>query len=200
MFEESFLINLVIFLLGQWAAYGYLRTGLRQRGLALMILGWVLVDVILVERYAFERTGIFYRVSLACLQAYSLVEFVLFTGGRIRRRLRSVRRAREVDFRQAFLHYLNDEMVLAEAGYRRILKRDPWDEEATLGLATTLARIGKSKKARAMFRRARALDQDGRFTDVIGDELRRFRPAAPSGGKPAAALDRPALGTPTPSR
>ena len=46
LFEDSFLINLVIFVAGQAAAYGYLRTGRRNRGVMLMIVAWVLIDVI----------------------------------------------------------------------------------------------------------------------------------------------------------
>ena len=125
MFEESFLINLLLFVGGQVAAYGYLRTGRRRRGLLLMVVGWLLVDVVLVVRFAFEHTGWWYLLSLTLLQTYSLAELVLFGLGRIRRRMARVRQARNRDFRTAYLHYLRNELQAAVRCYRRILARDP---------------------------------------------------------------------------
>ncbi len=182
MFAESFLINLCIFLAGQLVAYGYLRTGRRHRGLALMFISWILVDAILVVRYALESTDsaeVFYRLLLTLMQTYALVELFLYLFGRWRRRSPKVRQAREVDFRQAYLHYLRNELAPAEAAYRRILRRDAWDQEAMLGLATVQSRAGKGRQARAYFRRARSLDLQNRFGDAIGAELVRFSAKVP---------------------
>lgn len=192
MFADSFSINLLIFLAGQAVAYGYLRTGRKTRGLSLMILSLVFVDVALVRAFAFEDRGTWFRVSLLLMQVYSLVELFLFTTGRLRRRLRKNREQREQRFRNAFLHYLRNDLEAAIGEYRWLLKADAWDLEATLALATALARQGESKQARRWFRSARALDLGGRYADVISDELKRYSvarrkavAAAKQGGDPA---------------
>lgn len=174
MFADAFWPNLVIFVLGQVAAWGYLRTGLVRRGLCLMIGAWILADLALLARFAYEGQETLYRSALMVMQAYSLCEFALFVYGRWRRRSRGLRAQREQLFREAFLHYLRDERELAERRYRKILRRDHWDVDATLGLATTLARSGKDRRARSLFRAARSLDRDGRYAQVISWELRRF--------------------------
>ena len=174
MFEDSFLINLVIFVVGQVAAYCYLRTGRKIRGVTLMILGWVLADVAMVRVFGFGQRDTIFLASLTLMQAYSLVEAFLFTIGRIRRRSSKVRQQRKERFRSAFLHCLRNELDAAIADYRALVSMDPWDLESTLGLATALARKGKGRQARRYFRYARSLDLNDDYGDVISDELQRF--------------------------
>ena len=174
MFEDSFLINLVIFVVGQLAAYCYLRTGRKTRGVMLMIVGLVLADVALVRVFAFGQRDTIFLLSLILMQAYSLAEAVLYTIGRIRRRSSTAKQQRKERFRSAFLHCLRNELDAAIADYRALVKIDPWDLESTLGLATALARKGKGRQARRYFRCARSLDLKDEYGDVISDELKRF--------------------------
>ena len=68
MFQGEFLPNLVVFLLGQAVAWGYLRTGLVARGLVSLIGGWVLADAALVARFAYDHQGRWFIASLAGMQ------------------------------------------------------------------------------------------------------------------------------------
>ena len=174
MFQDAFWPNLAIFVLGQIAAWGYLRTGLVRRGVLLMVGAWLLADVALLARFAYEGQDLVYRVALMLMQIYSLCEFALFLYGRWRRRSPAVRERREHLLREAFLHYLRDERVAAARSYRQILRNDQWDADATLGLATVLARGGEHRRARSLFRSARSLDRTGRREQVISWELRRY--------------------------
>ncbi len=184
MFAEAFLPNLLIFAFGQLVAWGYLRTGLVWRGALLLVFGWITADVALVARLAFDDRGWLFITSLLLMQTHALAEGLLFAFGRLRRRWPRWRRERPLRFREAVLAYLRNDLESAATIQRQLLRRDPWDFDATLALATVLARAGKARRARSLFRRARALDGEGRFADVIRLELERFavRRAAPSAG------------------
>jgi hypothetical protein len=174
MFEDSFPINLAIFVVGQVAAYRYLRTGRKTRGVMLMILGWVLADIAMVRVFTFGQRDTTFLLSLTLMQVYSLVEAFLYTIGRIRRRRSKVKKERQKRFHSAFIHCLRNELDAAIADYRALVRMDPWDLESTLGLATALARKGKGRQARRYFRCARSLDLNDDYGDVISDELKRF--------------------------
>lgn len=184
MFEDSFLANLSIFLAGQAVAWAYLHTGRIRRGVTLMLAGWILADVALVARFAYEGGEPLYLLALTALQIWSLGEVALFSFARLRRRLGPIRRQREQLYRAAFVHYLRNELPAAQGIWRRLVRRDPWDVQSTLMLATVQARLGRRRRARSLFRAARGLDRELRMRDVIRDELKRFaakgrRPAAP---------------------
>jgi tetratricopeptide (TPR) repeat protein len=185
MFADSFLANLLIFVIGQAAAWGNMRTGRVVRGLALMVGAWALADLALMFRFVFESMRASYLPVLVVLQAWSLVEAALLGHGRLRRRSWRRRPARLALYREAFEHYLRNDLPAARSLQQRLVRRDPWDTEATLALATTLARAGERKKARKLFRRARAIDLEARFHDVIADELDRIGAA----GAPAVRAD-----------
>ena len=174
MLEDSFLINFLIFAAGQAAAWFYLRTGRRSRGLTLMIGGWVLADILLVERFAFQSTGPLFYLALSSLQLWSLFEVVMLVRARRHRRRPDVLAARSAGFRTSFHHYLRGELDVAVEGYRKILKSDPWDVPTVVALATALSRSGAARAARSMCIRAQRLDVDARFADVVEDELRRL--------------------------
>lgn len=174
MFEGSFLINLGIFAMGQVVAYLYLRTGRRPRGLALMIGGWVLVDVALLERFAFQQSEVLFLWALLLMQSWSIFEVGCYVVARVRRRRPKFLAEREQLFRKGFRHYIRDELDEAAVAYRRILRGDPWDVSTTLALGTALSRSGDGRRARALLRTARNLDVDGYYGDAILDELKRF--------------------------
>lgn len=174
MFEDSFLINLGIFVVGQVAAYRYLRTGRKTRGIMLMIFGWVLADIAMMSVFAFGQRDALFLLSLTLMQVYSLVEAFLYAIGRIRRSSGRAKEQRQKRFRSAFIHCLRNELDAAIVDYRALVRADPWDLESTIGLATALARNGKGRQARRYFRCARSLDLNDEYGDVISDELKRF--------------------------
>jgi hypothetical protein len=174
MFEDSFLVNAAIFAAGQAVAWAYLHTGRTRRGVVLMLAGWVLADVALLARFAYDGALPVYVIALSAMQAWSIAELLLFTFARLRRRFGRFRRERERLYRLAFVHYLRNELPAAGGIWRRLVRRDPWDMQSTLALATVHARLGRRRRARGLFRAARALDRDGRLRDVIRDELKRF--------------------------
>jgi len=172
MFQDSFFANVAVFLLGQVAAWGYMNTGLWWRGVLMLCGSWVLADVALVARFAYEHGDLFISALIA-MQAVCVIGLFLFTYGRIRRRLPVVVAARERRFRTAFLLYLHDEIAAATRIYRKLVRTDPWDLPARVALGTVLARLGARRRSRWLLRTARGLDRDQRFEDVIADELRR---------------------------
>jgi hypothetical protein len=181
MFADSFWPNLLAVVLGQIAAWGYVRTGLLVRGALLMVVGLAAADVALVARFAFSHTGAVYVGALLVLQVWSLAELVLFVVGRRRHAnaIASPRRAEEM--RDAGISYLRDELEDAEEVYRRLARRDAWDVEAALGLATVLARRGREKEARSWLRKVAAIDIRQRWADVVELELERL----PAAGRPS---------------
>ncbi len=175
MFEDSLLINIIIFLLGQIAAWGYLRTGMIGRGTFLIVATWVLADLALVSHFAYQEESLF-RSSLMALQVCSTVGFLLFSSARVRRRSSWFLRLRHQRMREAFVHYLRNEFSAAILLYRRQLRKDPWDIHAKLGLATAVARCGtcRAGTVRRLFKSVRRLDREHHFNDVIEDELSRI--------------------------
>ncbi|MEM7199981.1 MAG: tetratricopeptide repeat protein [Planctomycetota bacterium] len=183
MLGDSFLFNFVVFALGQFAAWGYLRTGRIPRGATLAIGAWVLADIALVAKFAYEGGTLVAGISLALMQIYSLTEFGLFVYGRWRRQGATMRSEQEELHREAFVHYLRNELEPAGDLYRKLLRRDPWDAEAALSLGRVLDRAGDAKPARRWLRVARSLDRSERYRDFIGEELRRTD-ALPRGAEP----------------
>jgi hypothetical protein len=186
MFEDSLPINLSIFLAGQLVAYLYLRTGRRQRGLTLMIGGWVLIDVALVQRFAFATVDEVFYSALIAMQVWSLLEFLAYFWARIYRRRKSVRKRREIEFRDGFQAYLRNDLESAITAFRGIVRRDPWDLPVVVALATALARMGgrrSLRRSRSLFKAARDLDVDSSFDEIIAAETALFSgPGAASKG------------------
>lgn len=182
MFEDSLLINLAVFAAGQLVAYLYLRTGRRQRGLSLMIGGWVLADVALVQRFVLGSVDEVFYAALITLQAWSALEFLGYFFARLRRRSKSVRARREHEFLAGFEAYLRDDLEEAIRNFRGVVRRDPWDLPVVVALATALARSGERRsrrRSRVLLQAARNLDVDSVFVDVIESEGRlASKPAA----------------------
>lgn len=174
MFPDSFLPNLLIFVMAQVAAWGYLRTGLIRRGAILMVSTWVLADAALLARFAYEEDGPPFRIPLYLMQTHALLETFLFAFGQLRRRFtRTARRRREL-FRSAFVHYLRDELDEATGILIRLRRNDPWDLQSTLALANVMASRRRHRRAIGLYRQARGLDRHQQYRDFIGHQLRRF--------------------------
>ncbi len=176
MFPDAFLPNLIVFLAGQVAACGYLRTGLVNRGVHLLVLTWISADVALVARFGYAHTGTVYVLALVVMQIVSIVGIAMFAAGRIRRRRPKLKEQREGMFREAFVAYLKNDLEPAEKLYQKLVRLDPWDASTRLGLATVLSRSGQAAKSRKWLRSVRGLDSDQRFRDAVERELESARP------------------------
>jgi len=182
MFRDSFVANLLIFGLGQLAVIGYLSTGMVRRGVALMVVTWILADLALVARFAFGDAlsgppEPIYGLALAAMQTVAVVELLLLASRRVWRRLPHVVAQRDRWFRQAFVHYLRDELEPARDLFRRLARIDPWDLPVRLAHATTVTRCGAPARGRRMLRALPALDRDGSMRDAIETEVARARQA-----------------------
>ncbi len=180
MFQGEFLPNLIVFLIGQAAAWGYLRTGLVPRGLVSLIGGWVLADAALVARFAYDQEGAVFVASLAGMQMLAVFEAFRFVVGRTRRRMPAAVVARRQASREAFVRYLRNDLEGAIAGYRSLVRRDPWDLTSRFALGRAWIRSGDVTRGRRALRAARRLDRDGRYADLLHAtaELRPLRAAA----------------------
>jgi len=91
-------------------------------------------------------------------------------------RLRAARRlaadsARDTAFLEVLTATLQGRTAEAEAACKALLRQDPDDVEATLHLGVLAARAGRPAAARRYLRRARFLDDAGRWDFQIGREL-----------------------------
>jgi tetratricopeptide (TPR) repeat protein len=101
-------------------------------------------------------------------------------------RLRAIARnqadpGRDERFKEVLKAYLQGRYVEAEAACRALLRQDPDDADAMLQLGTIARRRGRLAAARRFFRRARYLDDQGKWDGEIGRELASLEVAAASG-------------------
>ncbi|MCA8943350.1 MAG: hypothetical protein KDB80_12375 [Planctomycetes bacterium] len=163
MLSDSLVPNLLIFLVGQLAAIGYMRTGLARRGIQVLVATWAGADVALIARFGYQETGWGYTSGLSVMQVVSLAAAVMFVVGRVRRRSKRNVERRDRMLREAFVHYLRNELVPAEKLYTTLARIDPWDTAAHVGRASVLAESGRRRESRREMKIARGLDPDGRL-------------------------------------
>lgn len=171
MFADHLLPNLLIFLVGQAAVIGLLRTGLVAHGVALVLGTWLFADAALVARLVFAIDGAGYVALLVAMQVLSLGGAAWLLHGRWRRTRPGVIADRERSFRDALRHYLRDELDASARILAGLCRRDPWDLPARLLRARVDAAAGRGERARAGLRRARGLDGAERYADLIHGEL-----------------------------
>ena len=171
MFPDSLLPNLLIFLVGQAAVVGLLRTGLVAHGVALVLATWGLADAALVARLVFDVDGAGFVALLVVLQVLSIGAAGLFVWGRWRRRRPDVVAAREETFRAAIRHFVRDEHDDAVRLLSGLCRRDPWDLPSRLARAQVEAAAGRVARARSALRSARSLEGSERYADLITGEL-----------------------------
>lgn len=94
---------------------------------------------------------------------------------------------RDDAFREALVATLQGRLDDAKAVCRALLRTDPDDVEATLHLGTLARRRGRRETALRYFRRARYLDDDGRWDFEIGREIAALTESGRSGAAPAEA-------------
>jgi predicted Zn-dependent protease len=103
---------------------------------------------------------------------------VILAFKRRRRRLRLADAARDEQFKAVLAAYLQGRYDEAEAKCRALLHQDPDDVEAALQLGTIARRRGKLAVARRWFRRARYLDDRGKWDFEIDRGLASLVPPA----------------------
>jgi len=174
VFQDLFLPNLAIFVLGLGAALFWLRTGMVRRGMMLMALLVTAADIALVARFVNENRGLSFVAALVALQVCALGSSGWLLFKLSRRRWGADSRQRDQLLNAAFKHYLRDELRPAGDLFRRLRAADPWDVAATIGLANVCRRQGSVARARSLYRRARRLDRRSRrYGDLIAEQLRR---------------------------
>jgi tetratricopeptide (TPR) repeat protein len=171
VFPDAFLPNLGAFLLGQVAAWGYLRTGMVRRGVLLMLLVLVLADWALLARFAFEQRGLGYLAPLLAMQIIGVAGAVWLAFGLLRRRFSATARRRAELFAQGQRHYLCGQLDSAGAAFRRLHRNDPWDVPSAIALANVLARCERPRAARRLYRQARSLDRRREYHDLVEAQL-----------------------------
>ena len=177
MFADAFWPNFAIFALGQVVAFLYLFTGRVGRGGCLMLAVLLLADVALVARFAYDAETVTVA-ALALMQAYVFIELVLFAFGRWYRRRPGVLLRRRAEYQAGLVAELQGDDASAATVFKRLCRRDPWDAEVTLALATVERRLGNFGKARRLLRKARSLDRAGKLGDLIYLESGRLSSGA----------------------
>lgn len=164
---------MLLFAAGQVTAWGWLRTGFLRRGVLVMAVIWTLADWALLARFVFGDAAGSYPIALLLLQLVCAGEAAWFALARLRRRFGKLRLARRSMFGSAFSHYLRDEAGPAEQLLLQLLRHDPWDVPSRILLANVLSRQGQRKRARRLLERARGLDRNGEYRDLVGEQLAR---------------------------
>ena len=167
MFADQFLPNLSVFVLGQAAAWYYLRTGRFWIGAASTAALWVLADVLLVARFVFGVSTQDLALPLFLLQAVALGTAAALLLAQWRRRWSATARARPQLFAAAMQQYLRCDHVAAASTLRRLTRADPWDVAAWTALGNVLAKASQPQRARRCYRRAAQVDTGRRFADFL---------------------------------
>jgi tetratricopeptide (TPR) repeat protein len=178
---DAFLPNALTFACGQLVAWGYLRTGLVRRGIALMLTIWVLADVALLARFAYEQQGLAYVLPLLGMQLCCVAGTAWFAFCRLRRRYSGTARRAGALFAAGQQHYFRGEFDRALAAFQKLHRNDPWNVPAAISLAAVLARRGRARQAVRLYRQARALDLKQEYQDFIENQLERVAGRSGSG-------------------
>ena len=120
VFQDLFLPNLAIFVLGLGAALFWLRTGMVRRGMMLMALLVTAADIALVARFVNENRGLSFVAALVALQVCALGSSGWLLFKLSRRRWGADSRQRDQLLNAAFKHYLRDELRPAGDLFRRL--------------------------------------------------------------------------------
>lgn len=201
MFPTSFWSVFLAFLVGQAAAWIYLRTGRLLLGILATACVWILFDWWLLVRYVFTGDNTL-GTAAALLQATAIWTALWLAFGRWRRRWSAAARSRTERFAAGMAQYLRRDQAAARATFTGLVRTDPWDAAAWIALGDVLARAGATSRARRCYRRARAVDIQRQYADLIergrlspalaGREGTERRPsdAADAQGSPSAKDDR----------
>jgi tetratricopeptide (TPR) repeat protein len=177
VFPDSLLPNLLIFTLGLSAAFYWLRTGMLVRGVLVLAALAAAVDVAVVSRFVYEQHGAVFEGSLWAMQVVALCSASVLVYRLARRQWSADKRRRDELLSLGMQCYLREDLHEARVTYRRLHRADPWDVPACIGLANVALAAGEQRKARAMYRRAVALDRERLYVDFVNEQLKRAAPA-----------------------
>ena len=189
MFADQFLPNLSVFVLGQAAAWYYLRTGRFWIGTVSTAALWVLADLLLVARFVFGVSSQDLALPLFLLQGVALGTLAALLLALWRRRWSATARARPQLFAAAMAQYLRCDHVAAESTFRRLTRADPWDVAAWTALGNVLAASAQPQRARRCYRRAARVDTSRRFADFLQQQEGRLVQASSPRAKPPAVAE-----------
>lgn len=163
----ALLPNVLAFACAQAVAWHYLRTGRSWVGSLLTLAVWSLLDAWLLARYVFAADLAIVRALAVALLALAGASVAALGVAQWRRRWSASARARPDRFRAALEAFLRGDWGVARSSYRGLVRTDPWDAAAWIGLGDALARSGDPKGAKRCYRRAAGVDVGKRFTDLL---------------------------------
>lgn len=165
MFVDAVLPNLVLFGLGQAAAWLYLRTGRFWLGTAVTVALWTLLDWWIVGRYLFGVPAAGQVLPLTLLQFVALGAAAAYGLARARRRLAAA--SRPDRFRAGMEQLLGSRLDEARATFRSLVRADPWDVAAWIALGDVHRRGDELRRARRCYRRAAGVDTAFAYRDLL---------------------------------
>ena len=192
MLADAFLPNLALFVVGQAAAWYYLRTGRPWLGGGAMAALWILADWALVAKFVFGAAGNDFTGPLLGMQLVALAAAGSLAIALWRRRWSKAAKGRAGTFRSGLEAYLRDDLKVAERAFRTLVACDPWDAAAWLALGNVQRRLARASKAAGCYRRARRVDRAGDFQHLVGQQQARLARAA------ALPVLRPKVSAPVP--
>lgn len=167
MFGDSFLVNLLLFVAGQAAAWKYLRTGRTAHGFGGTIGLWTLLDAWLVANYVFAVGPGGLTVLLLLLQGLCLYLVGSLGYARWRRRWSKPAKVRQQQFADGMAAMLRSDLDTAARTFGRLVRIDPWDAAAWIALGDVASRRGETVRATRCYRRALAVDVQKEFSDLL---------------------------------
>ncbi|MBM4062384.1 MAG: hypothetical protein FJ265_14990 [Planctomycetes bacterium] len=175
MFPDALLPNLLLFAVGQAAAWYYLRTGrLLAGGLATALL-WIGADWALIERFVHGGARPEYAIALGVLQGTALLTMAALAFALWRRRWSAAARARPARFGAGLAAYLRGDLPAAVRSFRALVRTDPWDGAAWLALGNALRRVRQPARAARCWRRALRVDRRGELAGFARLQLESRR-------------------------
>ncbi|MEZ5989782.1 MAG: hypothetical protein R3F30_11795 [Planctomycetota bacterium] len=180
MFADSFLFQLLVFVVVQATALALLRTGMLVAGFTLLGGSWLLADAALMLRFLLHDPDTT-RLCLVGLQAMAVLGGGGFALWRVVRGRPGFRARPEEQWRRALDAYMAGRDQEAVSLLARLRRRDPWDAEACLLAARIEVDGGRPGPARRLLARAARLGVDTPLTPEIEEEQRCLRrPNRPS--------------------
>ncbi|MFM1873269.1 MAG: Tetratricopeptide repeat [Planctomycetota bacterium] len=167
------MVNLVLLLAAQAAAWHYLRTGRILVGAVATALLWSLLDGWLIAKFVYRLEQPPYAYLLVAFQAVAIATIALLAFGLWRRRYSGTARRRTEWFGKGLASYLRGEHAAAIAVFRRLVRCDPWDPAAWAALGNVLRSQGQVGAARRCYARALRVDRNGTHKDHVRQQLRR---------------------------
>ncbi len=176
MFANSFLIQLLFFVLAHVAAIRNMRTGRVAAGFFQFAAVWILADAALVLRFVFEERGIPFLAVLAAMQILSVWSFLRHVHGRAQRRREVVKESRDRRYADALDLYMGGHDQEALGHWRSLARKEPWAAASAFMVGTLSMRLASRRRAISWMKRARLLAwEDSVLRNTITEELRRFR-------------------------